>query len=146
MANMHMTGQISSKQWKRLSMKQPSKFSSQKGRMAPFDEKTTGGEGGVKRKAVPATKVGHINGPDQGMGKPSHAGGKPTGPVKGGQPTVRAIDEEQKPNFPTGGVSSSSNSRKTLSHQQPSSSDPTPKGEHYYGGPSSRQSAPSRLR
>ena len=143
-------GQISSKEWKRLSMKQPSKFSSQKSKMANFDEKTKN-EGGVHSRGPSHTKVGHINGPDQGKGTPALAGGRPS---KGGrvgaygQPGVGAIDDAamQKPNFPAGGVSSSSNSRKTLSKQQPSSSEPSHMGKHMYGGPSGRSDAPSRLR
>ena len=140
-------GQISSKEWKRLSMKGTVPGKPQKTRMANFDEKTKT-DGGHSRGPA-HTKTGHINGPNQGIGTPALGGGKPSrgGSVnKGGQPTVSAINEVQKPNFPAGGVSSSSNSRKTLSKQHPSSSQPSHMGKHMYGGPSSRSDAPSRLR
>lgn len=134
-------GQISSKEWKRLSMRGTVPGKPQKTKMANFDEKTKT-DGGHSRGPA-HTKAGHINGPDQGMGpRPSRGGSV----GKGGQPTVSAINEVQKPNFPAGGSSSSSNARKTLSKQQPSSSEPSHMGKGMYGGPSSRSDAPNRLR
>ena len=140
--HMFRAGQISGKQWKRLSGKQPTKFSSQKSKMAKFDEKETGGEGGTKSKSVGSTTSRHINGPDQAMGTPACRGGA----VGKGRPArVNAIGDArmQKPNFPAGGRSSSSSTRKTLSAQQPSSSNPS---GPQYGGPSSRSAGPQRLR
>ena len=145
--HMFRAGQISGKQWARLSMKQPAKKTVQKSKMANFDEKTKN-EGGLHNKAVSATRSNQINGPHQGVGTPAHAGGLPSrgGQVRnGGQPKVSQINqgEMQKPNFPAGAGSSSKNAPgKSYSAQQPSSSHPSG-GE--YGGPSSRPGRPSRL-
>jgi len=143
---MFRAGQISRKQWKRLSMKQPSKFSSQKSKMAPFDEKVDD-EGDRAVKSVPGTKPGHINGPDQGMGasKPSRGGSVHPGKS---QPRRDAINQEQKPNFPAGAGSSSRNAPgKSYSSQQPSSSNSSHMGDPgMYGGPLRRTDKPTRLK
>ena len=63
--HMFRAGQISSKEWSRLSMTANGKGGKTHGRMAKFDHKHKD-EGDRKNKAVAATKPGHIDGADQG--------------------------------------------------------------------------------
>ena len=80
----------------------PGKFSSQKSKMAEFEAKEKD-EGNTKRKSVSNTTSRAID-RHQEMGKPSHAGGKPShgGAVHGSHksPTTDAINQNQKPLFP----------------------------------------------
>ncbi len=101
--HMFRAGQISSKEWKRLSPNgHPGKFRSQKSKMAKFESKERD-EGNTKNKSVSNTTRSQID-RHQEMGKPSHAGGKPShgGAVHGSHksPTTDAINQHQKPLFP----------------------------------------------
>ena len=141
--HMFLAGQISSKEWAKL---HPNEHGggkgSQKSKMAKFESKEKD-EGDTKRKAVAGTGGRHID-RNQTMGTPAKAGGKPShGGAVGGShksPTTRHINENQKPNFPRQG---SGKTRKTLSAQQPATTNETK--NNIYGGPSSREDKPIRV-
>jgi hypothetical protein len=100
---MFRAGQISSKEWSRLSMTANGKGGKMKSKMAKFESKAKD-EGDTKNKAVSGTKPGHIDGPDQGKAAKS-AFSAPTkgGGVHGQAGKAGHIDTHQKPNFPRAG-------------------------------------------
>jgi hypothetical protein len=144
---MFRAGQISSKEWARLSMTANGKGGKTKGKMAPFEQKTKD-EGTVgQNRSVAGTGSRHINGPKQGMGTAAKGAGSPSraGGVHGNNSstTSRAINEKQKPNFPGQGPG---RARKTYSAQQPASTNSSHMGkDSMYGGPSRRAEKPMRL-
>ena len=116
--HMFRAGQISSKEWGRLSMTANGKGGKMPSKMAKFEHKKKD-EGDRQNKAIASTKPGHIDGPDQGMrGRgavrpPTRGGG-----VHGNAGPAGHIDSHQKPSFPRQGPA---RTRKTLSAQQPAS-------------------------
>ena len=148
---MFRAGQISSKNWARLSMNANGKGGKTKGRMANFDSKFKT-DGKAVSLGHTHTQIGHIDGPDQGM----TAKGAFTGPTGGGPGPIKGAGG-RVPN-PGGKPSASDGARKfpkqgsgrapkAYSRQQPSSSNYPAKvrGNDQYGGPSSRPNKPSRL-
>jgi len=108
---------------------------SQRGRMADFDDK--GGkrdQGGVRdRGEVPGNEINHST--NQRMGPMPSKGARVN---KGGQPTVRAIDEAQTPKFPSGATVKKNSrpvGRQGLGGTSPGLRSSGPQ----YGGPSSRK-------
>jgi hypothetical protein len=144
---MFRAGQISSKEWARLSMTANGKGGKTKGKMANFEAKKKDEGGAHENRAVAGTSRRHIDSGKQGMGTARNAAGPPSraGGVHGNNSatTSRAINEKQKPNFPRQGAGKA---RKTLSAQQPASTNSSHMGkDSMYGGPNRRAEAPMRL-
>src|ERR1700733_8335476 len=140
---LRMNGSISSKNWAKLSMNANGKGGKMKSKMAKFDAKGKDEGTAHQNRSVSGTKRGHIDGPNQGMGTARHGAGPPSraGGVHGNAGKIGHLDTHQKPSFPRQGAGSS---RKTLSHQQPATTNETI--GYPYGGPSSRAEAPISVR
>jgi hypothetical protein len=136
MESMYRRGVISRKQMGRMA--KPAilnKTTSQASKMAAFDGKGRKDEGGVRdRGEVPTTEINHPTNQKRGkVGAVSKGGGV----GKGGQPSARAIDQDQTPKFPAGGTVKKNAKPVGRRGLGGASAGLRSSGPHY-GGPSSR--------
>jgi hypothetical protein len=111
------------------------KTTSQRGRMTDFDGKAgKRDQGGVRdRGAVPGNEINHPT--NQRAGAMPSRGARVN---KGGQPSVRHIDEDQNPKFPSG-ASVKKNARPVGRQGLGGTSPGLRSSGPQYGGPSSRK-------
>jgi hypothetical protein len=135
MKSLYRRGMISGKQMGRMA--KPAILAKTKPgvptKMADFDGKAgKRDQGGVRdRGEVPGNEINH---PTNQAKKPVGTVSKGGGVNKGGQPTARAIDQDQKPSFPKGALVSGKEAGRKVGVGGPKGKS----APSQYGGPSSR--------